>query len=154
MGNVVDHRGNRFVSRSEMCKFYGVHPQTYSSRIRRGVSVEEALTMELHQGMRVVKGEDGRLIRVIGPGGEEFRSQAELCRAYGISQSTLRYRLKRGLPVGEAIYRKPRGKAVVGPDGVRYASSVELCKAYGVDYGKFMHRRHQGLSLEMSLYSK
>ena len=39
-----DHTGREFASVAEMCLFWGISQQLYSSRLRAGWSVEEALT--------------------------------------------------------------------------------------------------------------
>lgn len=40
-----DHTGREFASVAEMCLFWGISQQLYSSRLRAGWSVEKALTM-------------------------------------------------------------------------------------------------------------
>ena len=40
-----DHTGRKFASVAEMCLFWGISQQLYSSRLRAGWSVEKALTM-------------------------------------------------------------------------------------------------------------
>lgn len=39
-----DHTGREFASIAEMCLFWGISQQLYSSRLRAGWSVEKALT--------------------------------------------------------------------------------------------------------------
>ena len=39
-----DHTGREFVSITKMCYFWGISEQLYSSRLKAGWSVEEALT--------------------------------------------------------------------------------------------------------------
>ena len=41
---VIDHKGNSFSSNTEMAKYYNVPRNTFSNRIKRGWSLEEALT--------------------------------------------------------------------------------------------------------------
>lgn len=39
-----DHTGKTFVSKAEMCNHWGVHPNTFDTRIKAGWSLEDALT--------------------------------------------------------------------------------------------------------------
>ena len=41
---VIDHLGNEYKSKTEMCKAYGVRLDVYCQRRKRGWSLEEALT--------------------------------------------------------------------------------------------------------------
>lgn len=40
----VDHLGNKFDTLKSMCEFYNIESNTYKSRIKKGMSVKEALT--------------------------------------------------------------------------------------------------------------
>lgn len=46
---VCDHEGRKFKSKKEMCKYWGISPSTYDGRLKRGVSVEEALTTKVEK---------------------------------------------------------------------------------------------------------
>ena len=39
----VDFLGKRFKNKAEMCKYWGIKPSTFSSRIKRGMPLREAL---------------------------------------------------------------------------------------------------------------
>lgn len=41
---ITDHLGNQFASITEMCKYHNIGYYTYEQRIRRGRTLEEALT--------------------------------------------------------------------------------------------------------------
>ena len=43
----VDHLGNTFQSERKMCQFYNVNIATYRTRINNGLSVKDALTLEI-----------------------------------------------------------------------------------------------------------
>lgn len=49
MKETVDHKGNVFASKTEMCDFYGISRKAYDQRISRGWSQEEALTNQVRK---------------------------------------------------------------------------------------------------------
>ena len=52
MKAAVDHLGNHYKSESEMCDKYNILPVTFKSRIARGMSLKEALTISTPYGKR------------------------------------------------------------------------------------------------------
>lgn len=81
----VDHLGQEFPSVTEMLKHWNVGEVTYRERIRRGNTLEQALSPENH----IYKPCTDHL-------GNEFPSVGELCQAYQISASTLWSRQNKG----------------------------------------------------------
>lgn len=128
---VYDHLGKKFNSISEMCRYYGVGTRLYYDRINRGYSQKEALEMGigkrkqkyeiqelakannidvhklaygLSKGMSIktIKDwSDGKLVQ--DHKGNLFKSVSEMCRYYGINQSTYTYRIRKGYSMQEAL---------------------------------------------------
>ena len=44
---MIDHTGKKFKSKKEMCEYWGIKTSTFSSRVKKGMSIEEALTTPL-----------------------------------------------------------------------------------------------------------
>lgn len=85
---VTDHLGNEYRSRSLMAKAYGLTPLTLSERLKRGWSVEEALTTPIdtssyRKNTKVSK------VRIQDHLGNWYDSYYELAKAYGLSFSTV-----------------------------------------------------------------
>ena len=155
-GGVVDHLGNKFKSRSQMLKHWGISPATYYNRTHKeGLSMEEALTKPIAKTYSFQEVTDHL--------GNKYRSLSLMARTYGIKPITLRDRLERGWSVKEALttpidtstHRKTvnvEGIKVQDHKGVWYNSYYELAKAYGLTistlYGRLVRL---GWSIEKAL---
>lgn len=83
----VDHDGNEFNSILAMCEYHGVKAATYISRLKRGYTLEQALTKTIYKDHR----------------GKEFNSLLEMCEYHGLSLSTYEYRMRSGWTTEEAL---------------------------------------------------
>lgn len=75
-GEVYDHKGNVYPSKLKMCEAYGITCSTFASRVRKGWSVEKALTEPL-QLSKNIECEDHE--------GKAYSSKKEMCEAWGIT---------------------------------------------------------------------
>lgn len=155
-GGVVDHLGNKFGSKSQMLKHWGISNATYYNRTHsEGLSMEEALTKPIAKTYSFKEVTDHL--------GNNYRSLSLMARTYGIKPITLRDRLERGWSVREALttpvdtstLRKTcttEGIRVQDHKGVWYNSYYELAKAYGLTistlYGRLVRL---GWSIEKAL---
>jgi 5-methylcytosine-specific restriction endonuclease McrA len=136
---------------TEAAKAHGVNVGVLGERLRRGVPAETALSS--------VK-------RLFRPGtsveafGVKYKSLAEAARAHGMEQSTVFHRVKRGVPIEEALsheYTSVRVGNVVVVAGVEYPSVTAACKAIGVPWTTVKNRsKNTGLSHEdlLNVYAK
>lgn len=88
--------GVGYISAADACRKLGVKYVTFRSRVRAGLSVEQALGVEPVIDGRVAR---GKLYYVEG----EKRTIEELSQIYNVSLSTIRDRLKRGASIRQAI---------------------------------------------------
>ncbi len=44
---IRDHNGNKYKSKSQMCRSYGINIDLYNKRIQAGWSIEKALTTQI-----------------------------------------------------------------------------------------------------------
>lgn len=155
-GGVVDHLGNKFESKSQMLKHWGISNATYYNRTHKeGLSMEEALTKPIAKTYSFQEVTDHL--------GNKYRSLSLMARTYGIKPITLRDRLERGwsvrkaltTPIDTSTHRKTvntEGVRVQDHKGVWYNSYYELAKAYGLTistlYGRLVRL---GWSIEEAL---
>lgn len=86
----TDHTGQIFFSQQVMCEAWGVTLETYSARIKRGWTTEQALT-----GIRYRDHE-----------GNGYKSKMDMCRTWGVSAYDYDRRLKAGATLEEALTGK------------------------------------------------
>lgn len=91
---VIDHLGNKYRSRSLMAKAYGISSLTLGDRLKRGWSIEEALTTPIDTS-NCRKTKKVSKVKVQDHLGNWYDSYYELAKAYGLSFSTLYGRLVR-----------------------------------------------------------
>lgn len=48
-----DHKGNVYSTRKAMCRAYGIHCNTFLFRIKKGMTLEQALTTAKHEMVRL-----------------------------------------------------------------------------------------------------
>ncbi len=143
---VTDYKGEHYTSVKKMCEAYGVNQGTYYSRLNKGMTMEQALSVNpvRHQGRPTVEVTDHK--------GQTFPSVKAMCDAYGVNYCTYRQRLGNGASLEEAL-TTPRGRKGSTMDhlGNTYETVKDMCDAYGVSLSTYRARVRQGLSLEEAL---
>lgn len=177
-GQVTDHLGNTYATIKEMCSFYGVNNSTYLCRIRKGYTVEEALT-----------GKRKKMITQIGSNkkkkkfevkdisysakknpkatskekkflcfdhkGNGYHSQAEMCKAYEISLSTFKRRQAEGLSLQKSLelpVTKEHSFTFKDHKGTKYENLKEMCAAWNVSVHTYRkHWKHQSKTIVLSI---
>ena len=131
MRKVRDHLGNEYQTLRDMANAYGINYLTLCQRLKKKMSLEEALTPALELKNKPKP--------ITAPDGKEYPSFRSLAMAYGIRLTTLHNRLKKmsleealTTPVGINLNIKP----VTGPDGKEYPSIAALARAYNKPYRK------------------
>ena len=151
-----DHKGNEFKSISDMCRYYGVTTKVFSSRLRAGWSLKDALETPVANNVQKCKDHVGN----------EFDSFAEMCRHWGMSTSTVRRRLEQGVSLEMALKQATGYKAHKGMSlemalkqdtgykdhrGNTFKSISDMCRHYGVEMQTFKSRIKAGRSLKDAL---
>ena len=102
---VKDHLGNTYASVTEMCKHYNIEPYNFRNRIKRGLSVKDALcspkcSLPKYNSGKVVTDHLGNI----------FENERYLCEFWGVSTQTYAKRKQRGWSMEERLIRgrKPR----------------------------------------------
>ena len=142
-GIPIRYDGKEYSSKSELARAYGTNIKAFSSRLKKGWTMDEALG--------VVKHRNGKLIRYDG---KEYASRAELARAYGIHIKTFSSRLREGWTMDEAlgVVQRQHGRSIpIRYDGKEYASRAELARDYGIKITTFSYRLKEGWTMDEAL---
>jgi hypothetical protein len=128
---VTDHLGNKFRSIAAMVKYHGVSKSAYESRIKAGMSIEEALTTPANYTFKAVTDHLGNT----------FESMSHLAKYWNIDYSKLISRLKNGMSMQDAI-TKPTGWRgdYVDHLGNTFKSVNEMCEKYGINATTYAYR--------------
>lgn len=138
-GRWVDHKGNEYSSKKELCDAYGLEVTTFNGRQQHGWTMQRILTTPVRKLANRCKDHKGN----------EYTSESEMCKAYGVQFSTYRGRLDRGYTLEEALTRKSfeKGDNVVDHEGNKYKNIAEMCRAYKLDRNVYEVRKQKGWNL-------
>ena len=137
-----DHLGNEFNTVSELVKHYGISETLYYKRILEGnMSLEEVLTTPKYN----------TTLECCDHLGNKFKSQAEMCRYYGVEPRIYRNRIRLGWTIADALTKKGAGKECFDHLGNKFNSIKEMYEHYGLSKKTFKQRIRLGWSLEDAL---
>ena len=145
-GSCKDHLGNEFPSETAMCKYYGINPCTFKDRIdKKQMSLKDALTTPTKKLQQSCKDYLGN----------EFPSEAAMCKQYGINQGTFGKRKNDShISLEKALTMPARIKPIPCKDhmGNEFPSKTAMCKHYGISTTSFDKRiNEKQMSLEDAL---
>lgn len=144
--SIIDHLGNQYGSTLEMCQAYGIRVDTFKYRMKHGSSLEEALTRVPSMVTTNIPCQDHM--------GNQYISQAEMARAYGLTKEQFIGRKRSGWNLERILTTPINGgksnKSFV-INGISYSSKKEFCKKNGLNYDVFIHRTNAGMSMEEAL---
>jgi hypothetical protein len=139
---IIEFRGKEY-SIYGITSEFDVNRKTFTDRMSRGATVEQAL------GLKVFS--DGRMtaegVRSYEYNGQEM-TIAQIAKLEGIPSNTLRNRLRRGVALEQALSKERLERGVLAHssvkkrakkprmvvDGVEYSSYAKLAAAYGLKY--------------------
>lgn len=136
----VDHLGNTYRSDNERAAAYGLEAELVRTRLKRGWSLERALTTKA-EGVT-------SSVRVTDHHGNIFNSITEMADAYGMKYNTLQGRLAKGWSVEDALTIPTTCHDHAGKE---YSSFSEMCKAYGKVPRTVKYRLKKGIDLGTAL---
>ena len=147
---VTDHLGNKFNTRKDMLKYWGISPTSYRDRLNRGWSMEESLTTPIKKKRIPKEYTDFK--------GNTFPTATSMAKEYGVSLVTLLKLLDKGKTSEEATYLLSQRNSKRGNYedhlGVKFSSRAKMFEAYGVNSATFYRRMENGWSLEEALTGK
>lgn len=149
-----DHLGNEYPSVPEMCAAYGIPFSTYTGRLSRGWTLEQALTVATETTAPKV---NPRKEKVHDHEGNEFVSIGAMCRHWGIDEKVYwsRKRLL-GWPLDKILTEPVRDTAanaisVEDHEGTRFGSISEMCRHWGIGLSTYRERRRRGWDVGRAL---
>ena len=145
----TDHLGNKYKSKSEMARTYGLTPAGLESRLNSGMDLATALTAPRRKGPG--KPCEDHL-------GNKFISQSEMLRQYKISQTIFNYRLNTmGWTLEQTLTTPAMDSDMAGAHkchdhlGNEFPSIRAMCDHWRVPRNVFFTRRREGKSLKECL---
>ena len=127
-----DHLGNEFNSKREMCAYWNVLKCTLNRRLKKGISLEQAL---IGKDIPHIKSE-----KVIDYLGNEFNSKREMCEKYGIPYSTFSTRINKLKWSLERALTIPIEEYVEDHLGNKFKDLNELANEYNIPYATLYNR--------------
>lgn len=120
----TDHKGNVYESIAAMCRAYNISEFTFSGRLKKGWSLEKALTEPIHTN------------KVCDADGKEFDSIKDMCRYHHVTEKTFSDRKKRGLSLADCLKEgryatKGKGNHVEVERHARERVGTKIKQAYG-----------------------
>jgi DNA-binding transcriptional regulator YhcF (GntR family) len=144
-GIKLSYKGVDYPSLKALCDEYNLSYSMMSQRLKRGVSVEDAVETPLkgHRNGISIKYKD-----------EVYPSMRNLAKVKGVPYHIVQMRMrKKGMSIEEAI-DIPVGDLMgdeITYKGKRYSSFSKLCKDYNISPAIALSRRHMGWSLDKIL---
>lgn len=90
----TDHQGRAFESFEQLARHYAMCPDTLKHRLKKGVSLEQALTMPARRGQHVACKDHL---------GNVYYTFTDMCNFFEVKYSTFISRLNRGLSIEECL---------------------------------------------------
>ena len=140
----TDHNGVEYPTMTAMAEAYGKNVTSVASRLKSGWTVEDALTKDIaKKSTEEVKDHLGN----------KYPTMTAMCKAYGVSLPTYRYRRSLGLSVECALDSKILNIAKPKVDhlGNKFISMADMAQAYCIDVKTLISRLYLGWSLEKAL---
>ena len=146
---VLDHLGNRYSSRSEMCSKYGISAGMFRNRMRQGWSLEDTLTLPNQLTLNMNNDERFNVVNgcVCDHLGNPYRSLRSMCRCWHVPMSTFYEHLMNDDSLEECLTAvrhvdKPDvDESVVWVYGKPYSSYSAVDKAFDCALGQcYKHR--------------
>ena len=140
----VDPAGRRHATFSAMCVAWGVCEVTVRKRLKRGLSLEQALVRGF-----LCKGSGA-----VDHTGRRFPTEAAMCQHWGVRQATYESRIKRGLSPERALTAKAApysARPRVDHTGQKFESFTAMCRHWGKSASTVDGRMTRGLSLKQAL---
>ncbi len=139
----IEIAGRRFSSLAQAAIANGVEPGLFTARLRRGLSVFQAIGIEPPPHS---KGQP----RSVEIDGRRFSSLTQAATARGINPKIFGQRLRSGWSVNQALGIEARS-AEVTVNGKKFKSLSQAARYHGIAIATFFSRRRQGWTLEQAL---
>ncbi len=134
-----DHLGNTYKCVKDMCDYYGILVQTFKSRLKRGMSLEDALTQTLDRKIMPCKDHKGIC----------YEKLSDMCDAYNINMSSYYNRIRLGWSLKDTLETPcygDKGIRCTDKKGNKYDSIKKMVESNGITASCYYDRIKRGLS--------
>lgn len=140
---VIDHLGNEFKTKKEMCDYWGVTVTAAQSRSRDGWSLEKILTTP-------VKSTSGKISE--DHLGNKYSTEREMCKFYNIEVTLFRCRINDlNWSLEDALTIPAKDRRCIDHLGNEFKNKKEMYKYWGITERMGDARSRDGWSLEKIL---
>ncbi len=136
-GAEVVVNGQTFISKAEAARHFGVARGTWKSRVAKGMSFEESM---------LLPPDTTKIPNQLEVSGKVFKSITECAAYYGINQTTLGLRIRKGMPLEEAVKGRNNQTRKLVVEGKEWPSMAAACRHYEKSKGTVEKRLKRGLS--------
>ena len=147
---VIDHLGQKYKTIVNMCKNWGIPPEIYHRRRKKGWSLEKILTTPVKKVRERVNYVDFK--------GNVFYTATSMAKEYNVSIATLLRLLDEGKTSEEVTYilsqKVPKEERYKDHLGNKFSTKSKMLDTYGVKRATFSSRLSKGWSLEEALTGK
>ena len=133
---ITDHKGNKFKTISEMCKFWNTSLSLYYRRKNLGWDIEHILE---NKNPNTVKYYDHK--------GNEFNNINDMCKYWHISTSTYYNLRAKNTPLKDILDPERKYK-YIDKDGNKFITKQDLAKFYNISLKTLDTNLKKGLSLD------
>lgn len=130
-----DHLGNEYNSFKEMCEHYHLHDTVVRARLKKNMTLEQALTQKLRCEVEYK--------------GKKYSSLKALCDMLNVKRSTVEERLRKNKDLETAL-TVPLRVQPVEYKGEKYHSITVFCDTMGINKGSLVYFIKKGLTVEQS----
>ena len=129
-----DHLGNNFNSIKEMCEFYNISVTTYKRRLKKGISVKNALIIPT---INIIENQNKRCQDHLG---NNFNSIKEMCEFWNITPGIYQTRFKRyKWSLEKTLTTQAKNYypfSIICQDhlGNKFKSMIDMCKYHNTSY--------------------
>lgn len=144
----VDHLGKHFVNKKEMLIYWNTNSGQFDGRIKRGWTLEEALT-----GVRDIKNAQNYCKDHLN---NEFSSEREMCKHWNVEYSVYHRRINKFHWTIEetltGIRKRDKSKfKYTDHKGNKFESKREMAEFWGLTYDTLSSRLNNGYTIEQAL---
>lgn len=136
----VDHKGNKFKSKGEMCKYWGKSYDVVRNRLLVGWELKDALERQLSYNSKKRSLKDALEVNrdssIEDHKGNEFKDIKDMCKYWGKDYELVSKRLRNGWGIEDAL-EKPAGKyygyykEVEDHKGNKFRCIADMCEYWG-----------------------
>lgn len=163
-GKSVDYDGKTFASVRDFAKYYNIDPHKIAYRLGKSWTLAQSVDHERRDELPTLDGENSIGNREIQFENKIYRSIRSLANTFKISPHKVRYRLKNGWSLAQAVEKddapinanSPKGQAKslknisdLAPfivDGIVFPTAKALAQHYGANVAKITGRLRNGWS--------